>query len=218
MIKIAPSILTADLVDLRKEIKFLEVGEADFIHIDVMDGSFVPNISFGMPLVRAIKKHTTIPLDVHLMIVNPEKHTQEFIEAGASYLTIHQEATIHLHRNLTQIKKLGAKAAVSINPSTPLQSIEEVIEVCDMVLIMSVNPGFGGQTFIESSLNKIERLKEMILKKGYKTLIEVDGGINLDNAKKVIEAGADILVVGNAIFSSSDIPKTINRFRLVGNS
>ena len=215
MIKIAPSILTADLFDLRKEIKSLEMAETDMIHIDVMDGSFVPNISFGMPLVRAINKHTSIfPLDVHLMIINPEKYIQEFIEAGASYLTIHQEATIHLNRNLTQIKKLGAKAAVAINPSTPLQSIEEVIDICDMVLIMSVNPGFGGQTFIESSLNKIERLKEMILKKGYNTLIEVDGGINLENAKRVVQAGADILVVGNAIFSSSNIQETIKLFKL----
>ena len=216
MIKIAPSILTADLANLQKEIKSLEMGEADLIHIDVMDGSFVPNISFGMPIVRAIKKHTTIPLDVHLMIVNPEKYIQEFIEVGANYLTIHEEATIHLHRNLIQIKKLGTKAAVSINPSTPLQSIEEVIEVCDMVLIMSVNPGFGGQTFIESSLNKIERLKEMILKKGCNTLIEVDGGINLDNAKKIAQAGADILVVGNAIFSTADIQQTIKLFKLIG--
>jgi ribulose-phosphate 3-epimerase len=148
------------------------------------------------------------------MIINPEKYIQEFIEAGASYLTIHQEATIHLNRNLTQIKKLGAKAAVAINPSTPLQSIEEVIDICDMDLIVSVNPGFGGQTFIESSLNKIERLKEMILKKGYNTLIEVDGGINLENAKRVVQAGADILVVGNAIFSSSNIQETIKLFKL----
>ena len=217
MIKIAPSILTANLVDLKKEINLLERAEVDLIHIDVMDGTFVPNISFGMPVVKAIKNQTSIPLDVHLMIINPERYTQEFIEAGANYITIHQEATIHLHRNLTHIKKLGAKAAVSINPSTPLQSIEEVIEICDMILIMSVNPGFGGQTFIESSLSKIQRLKEIILKNGYDTLIEVDGGINFDNTKKIVQSGADILVIGNSIFSSPDIITTINLFKAYAN-
>ena len=213
MVKIAPSILTADLSNLEKQIGFLEEGGADYIHIDVMDGSFVPNITFGPVMVRTIKKLTSIPLDVHLMIVNPEKYIEEFIESGASYLTIHQEASMHLHRAVTQIKSLGAKAGVSLNPSTPLNSIEEILEITDMILIMSVNPGFGGQSFIDSSINKISRLKEMINKKGYKTLIEVDGGIKLENVEKAVTAGTDILVIGNSIFGSTDIPSITKIFK-----
>jgi len=213
MAKIAPSILTADLSNLERQIRYLEEGGADFIHIDVMDGSFVPNITFGPLMVKTIKKLTNIPLDVHLMIVNPEKYIEEFIKSGADYLTIHQEASVHLHRAITLIQSLGAKAGVSLNPSTPLSSIEEILEITDMVLIMSVNPGFGGQSFIESSLGKISRLKEIIVKNRYKTLIEVDGGINLENVQKAVRAGTDILVIGNSIFSSTDIPSITKIFK-----
>jgi ribulose-phosphate 3-epimerase len=213
MVKIAPSILTADLANLEKQIRYLEEGGADLIHIDVMDGSFVPNITFGPLIVRTIKKLTNIPLDVHLMIVNPEKYIEEFIESGSAYLTIHQEATKHLHRAVTQIKNLGAKAGVSLNPSTPLNSIEEILEITDLVLIMSVNPGFGGQSFIENSLKKISRLKNIINLNSYQTLIEVDGGINLENVERVVKAGTDILVIGNSIFGSTDIPSITKIFK-----
>lgn len=213
MVKIAPSILTADLSNLERQIRFLEEGGADFIHLDIMDGSFVPNITFGPLIVKTIHKLTNIPLDVHLMIVNPDKYLNEFIDAGASYLTVHQEASLHLHRTVTEIKRLGAKAGVSLNPSTPLSSIEEILNEIDMVLIMSVNPGFGGQSFIDSSLGKLSRLKEMIKKQNSSSLIEVDGGINLENVEKVVKSGADILVIGNSIFSSTDIPSITKIFK-----
>lgn len=213
MVKIAPSILTADLSNLEKQIRFLEEGNADLIHIDVMDGSFVPNITFGPLLVKTIQKITNIPLDVHLMIVNPEKYVEQFIDSGASYLTIHQEATLHLHRTVEMIKKLGAKAGVSLNPATSLSTLDEILPYLDLVLIMSVNPGFGGQTFIESSLQKIARLKKIISSNKLNTLIEVDGGINLENVEKVVKAGTDILVIGNSIFSSTDIPSITKIFK-----
>ncbi len=213
MVKIAPSILTADLSNLEKQIRFLEEGNADLIHIDVMDGTFVPNITFGPLLVKTIQKITNIPLDVHLMIINPEKYVEQFIDSGASYLTIHQEATLHLHRTIEMIKKLGAKAGVSLNPATSLSTLDEILQYLDLVLIMSVNPGFGGQTFIESSLQKISRLKKMISSNKLNTLIEVDGGINLENVEKVVKAGTDILVIGNSIFSSTDIPSITKIFK-----
>jgi len=213
MVKIAPSILTADFSNLEKQIRFLEEGNADLIHIDVMDGSFVPNITFGPLLVKTIQKITNIPLDVHLMIINPEKYVEQFIDSGASYLTIHQEATLHLHRTIEMIKKLGAKAGVSLNPATSLSTLDEILQYLDLVLIMSVNPGFGGQTFIESSLQKISRLKKMISSNKLNTLIEVDGGINLENVEKVVKAGTDILVIGNSIFSSTDIPSITKIFK-----
>lgn len=213
MVKIAPSILTADLSNIEKQIRYLEEGNADLIHIDVMDGSFVPNITFGPLLVKTIHKITNIPLDVHLMIVNPEKYIEEFIQAGANYLTIHQEACIHLHRTIDQIKKLGAKAGVSLNPSTSLSTLDEILPDVDFVLLMSVNPGFGGQSFIESSLNKISKLKNTIKTQKLNTLIEVDGGINLENVEKVVKAGTDILVIGNSIFSSTDIPSITKIFK-----
>lgn len=213
MVKIAPSILTADLSNLEKQIRFLEEGNADLIHIDVMDGTFVPNITFGPLLVKTIQKITNIPLDVHLMIINPEKYVEQFIDSGASYLTIHQEATLHLHRTIEMIKKLGAKAGVSLNPATSLSTLDEILQYLDLVLIMSVNPGFGGQTFIESSLQRISRLKKMISSNKLNTLIEVDGGINLENVEKVVKAGTDILVIGNSIFSSTDIPSITKIFK-----
>lgn len=213
MVKIAPSILTADFSNLEKQIRFLEEGNADLIHIDVMDGTFVPNITFGPLLVKTIQKITNIPLDVHLMIINPEKYVEQFIDSGASYLTIHQEATLHLHRTIEMIKKLGAKAGVSLNPATSLSTLDEILQYLDLVLIMSVNPGFGGQTFIESSLQKISRLKKMISSNKLNTLIEVDGGINLENVEKVVKAGTDILVIGNSIFSSTDIPSITKIFK-----
>lgn len=213
MVKIAPSILTADFSNLEKQIRFLEEGNADLIHIDVMDGTFVPNITFGPLLVKTIQKITNIPLDVHLMIINPEKYVEQFIDSGASYLTIHQEATLHHHRTIEMIKKLGAKAGVSLNPATSLSTLDEILQYLDLVLIMSVNPGFGGQTFIESSLQKISRLKKMISSNKLNTLIEVDGGINLENVEKVVKAGTDILVIGNSIFSSTDIPSITKIFK-----
>ncbi len=213
MVKIAPSILTADLSNIEKQIRFLEDGGADLIHVDVMDGSFVPNITFGPVIVKTIHKITNIPLDVHLMIVNPDKYIEEFVSAGAGYITIHQEASLHLHRTISIIKNLGAKAGVALNPSTPLSSIEEIIQDIDLALIMSVNPGFGGQVFIESSLNKISRLKSLIKDKESHALIEVDGGINLQNVEKAVKAGTDILVIGNSIFGSTDIPSITKIFK-----
>lgn len=205
---IAPSILAADFANLEREVKMLNESEADWIHVDIMDGVFVPNISFGIPVTEAIHRHAKKPLDVHLMIVQPERYVEAFRKAGAEVISVHVEACPHLHRNLQQIKSLGAKAGVAINPHTSITELENVITDIDVVCMMSVNPGFGGQKFIENTYRKVAALKEMINRAGAKTLIEIDGGVNQQNAKPLLEAGASILVAGNFVFSAQD-PKEV---------
>jgi ribulose-phosphate 3-epimerase len=213
MIKIAPSILSADFSCLGEEVKKVEVAGADLIHIDVMDGHFVPNITVGPIVVSALKKVTRLPLDVHLMIASPERYIGEFVKAGADILTVHVEACPHLHRIIQTIKNLVIKVGVSLNPATPLTALEHILEDLDMVLLMSVNPGFGGQDFIPQILPKIKRLKKIINQRGHKISIEVDGGVKVDNANKIAFAGADILVMGSAIFGTKDYKETIDKIR-----
>jgi ribulose-phosphate 3-epimerase len=212
---IAPSLLAADFLQLNNACEILNRSEAEWLHLDVMDGRFVPNISFGIPVIQSIRKATPKIFDVHLMIEEPEKYAQAFKDAGANILTVHAEACRHLHRNLQQIKSLDLKAGIAINPHTPLSAIEEVLADADLVCIMSVNPGFGGQKFISSSLDKISRLKELILKKSLTTLIEVDGGVTLENAPKIVKAGADVLVAGNTVFSAPDPIKMIHDLKKI---
>lgn len=201
---IAPSLLSANFIILNDEIKMLNQSTADWIHLDIMDGVFVPNITFGFPVIKQIKNIATKPLDVHLMIIQPERYLKEFKEAGADILTVHYEASVHLHRTLEAIKALGMKAGVSLNPHSPVSLLNNVIEIADLVLLMSVNPGFGGQKFISATYQKISDTKELILKKNSKCLIEIDGGVDINNAEKLYKTGADILVAGNAVFSASD--------------
>ncbi len=201
---ISPSLLSADFANLERDVKMLNESSADFIHLDIMDGVFVPNISFGMPVVEVVSRHSEKPLDVHLMIVEPERYTEQFARLGANVITIHQEATRHLHRAVQQIKARKVKAGVSINPATPVSSLEDIIADIDLVLVMSVNPGFGGQAFIDNTYKKLARLREMIELSGSKALIEVDGGVNDRNAAALFDAGADILVAGNYVFKSPD--------------
>jgi ribulose-phosphate 3-epimerase len=212
---VSPSILSADFGNLQKEIDMLNNSCSDWIHLDVMDGVFVPNISFGLPVVKAVSKLTDKPLDVHLMIVNPEKYAEKFCQAGASILTVQYEACVHLHGMIQQIKSLGIKAGVALNPHTPVSSVENIINDIDLLLIMSVNPGFGGQKFIPQSLDKIRQAKELITRTGSGAVIEVDGGIYLENAAAIYSAGADILVSGNAIFSASDPKNYIEKLKLI---
>jgi ribulose-phosphate 3-epimerase len=202
--QIAPSILAADFANLQKEVEMLNASAADYIHVDIMDGVFVPNISFGLPVTEAIHRHATKLLDVHLMIVNPELYLEAFVNAGAAVLTVHVEACTHLHRTLQEIKKLGTKAGVALNPHTPIELLSDVLDEVDLVCVMSVNPGFGGQKFIEHSYAKVANLKELLLKKGVSTKIEVDGGVTDKNAQRLIDAGADILVAGSYLFNSAD--------------
>ena len=203
---LAPSLLSADFLNLGRDIEMVNRSEADWFHCDVMDGRFVPNISFGIPVVKAISQLAKKPLDVHLMIVEPEKYFEAFVKAGADIITFHYEASTHIHRAVQQLKALGVKAGVVLNPHTPVSVLEDIIGDLDLVLLMSVNPGFGGQQFIERTFEKIRRLKAMIEAQGLSTLIEVDGGVNTQNAKALYEAGADILVAGNAVFKS-DVPE-----------
>ena len=213
MIKVTPSILSADFSKLGEEIIKIDQAGADMIHIDVMDGHFVPNLTLGAPIVKALRTVTKLPFDVHLMINNPENLIDDFIAAGADIITIHIEAANHLHRLVQKVKSSGVKVAVSLNPATPLNTLEEILPELDMVLLMSVNPGFGGQSFIPATLNKIARLKEMIDAKKLKIDIQVDGGINLETAPKVIKHGANILVAGSAVYGSNDIKGTIAQLK-----
>jgi ribulose-phosphate 3-epimerase len=206
---IAPSVLSADFANIQRDVEMINNSEADWFHIDIMDGVFVPNISFGFPVVKAIKKHAKKPMDVHLMIVDPDRYLQTFKEAGADILTVHLEACTHLHRTIQGIKALGMKAGVAINPHTPIHTLSEIIADIDLVCVMSVNPGFGGQSFIENTYKKIAELKQMITASQSKALIEIDGGVALNNYKKLIETGANVLVAGNTVFSSSNPTKTI---------
>lgn len=212
-VQIAPSVLAADFANLQKEVEMLNASEADYIHVDIMDGVFVPNISFGIPVTEAIHKHATKPLDVHLMIVDPDRYLEAFQKAGAHIISVHLEACNHLHRTLQAIKALGCKAGVAINPHTPVSLLDEIIQDIDLVCVMSVNPGFGAQKFIEHTYQKVSQLKSMIYKRGTSTLIEIDGGVNLKNAPLLIAEGADILVAGNFVFSATDPIQTIHELK-----
>jgi len=210
---VAPSLLSADFLNLAQEIEMINQSDADYIHCDVMDGVFVPNISFGIPIVQAVNKIAKKPLDVHLMIINPDRYIQDFKNAGAAVLSVHIEACQHLHRCLETIHKAGMKAGIVLNPHTAINQLDDTVNEADMVLLMAVNPGFGGQKFIEHTLAKISRLKEMILQKNLSTLIEVDGGITVQNGKSIIEVGADILVAGSAIFNAENPSEIIKMLK-----
>lgn len=213
MVKIAPSILSADFSRLLEHVKEVEEAGVDYLHIDVMDGHFVPNISFGAPVMKSLKGKTNLFMDVHLMIENPDQYIGDFVDAGANLINVHIEACTHIHRTIQLIKSYGVKAAVTLNPGTPLVTIEEILPQLDMVLLMSVNPGFGGQSYIEATTDKIRRLKAMIDNKGLTCDIQVDGGINLNNVKEVVDAGANIFVAGSAIFNTESIKNTVKAFR-----
>ena len=201
---VSPSLLSADFLHLSKDIEMVNRSQADWFHLDIMDGVFVPNISYGLPVVSQIKKMATKPLDVHLMIVQPERYVEAFHKAGADILTVHYEACTHLHRTIQQIKAQGMKAGVSLNPHTPVSLLEDVIEDIDVVLLMSVNPGFGGQSFIEQTINKVDKLKKLIMESNSHTLIEIDCGVNFETGKRLVNAGADALVAGSFVFNSPD--------------
>jgi ribulose-phosphate 3-epimerase len=208
---VAPSILSADFAKLGEELQRLEAAQADWIHVDVMDGMFVPNLTLGPPIIKALRKHSTLPFDVHLMIEQPDRYLADFRDAGADVITVHAEACPHLHRTLSEIRRLGCKAGVSLNPATPVSAIENVLDALDLVLVMSVNPGFGGQTFIPQSLNKLAQVKALIAERPI--FLEVDGGVSPKNAAEVRAAGANVIVAGSAVFKAEDMPATIQALK-----
>lgn len=211
--KIAPSLLAANFLHLQQQVEMINESEADWLHMDIMDGVFVPNISFGFPVLEAVKPICKKPMDVHLMIVEPQKFVREVAATGAYMMNVHYEACTHLHRTIAEIRENGMKAAVTLNPHTPISLLEDILQDLDMVLLMSVNPGFGGQRFIEHSVEKTARLKEMILRKGLHTWIELDGGVNMETGKRLLDAGADVLVAGNFVFHSPDPLQTIKNLK-----
>jgi ribulose-phosphate 3-epimerase len=215
---LAPSVLSADFTNLGKDIEMINRSQADWFHVDIMDGVFVPNISFGFPVLKALKKLASKPLDVHLMIVQPERYIREFKNAGADILSVQYEACTHLHRTIYQIKEEGVKAGCVLNPHTPVHLLKDVITDLDMILVMSVNPGFGGQKFILHTIDKVMELKQMISKSNSAAIIEVDGGVTLENAESLLNAGADALVAGNAVFATDNPEETIKKFKLIGKS
>lgn len=212
---VAPSVLSADFANLQRDIELINSSDADWFHIDIMDGAFVPNISFGFPVLKAIQKHAKKPLDVHLMIEDPDRYTQLFKDAGADVLTVHIEACTHLHRSIQNIKSLGMKAGVALNPHTSIHLLEDIIADIDLVCVMSVNPGFGGQKFIENTYTKVIALKKLIIEKQSTALIEIDGGVDLNNYRKLIQAGADVLVAGNTVFGSANPKETITQLKQI---
>ena len=215
---IAPSVLAADFTNLKRDFDMVNESEADWFHVDVMDGRFVPNISFGMSIVKTMKSMATKPLDVHLMIVEPEKYVSQFRDAGADVITVHYEACPHLHRVLQQIRDTGAKAGIALNPHTSVDLLKDVLEITDLVCIMSVNPGFGGQKFIYQAIPKVKRLKELISIHNTDTMIEVDGGVGLHNAEKILQAGADVLVAGSSVFKADRPTEVISRLKAIGST
>ncbi len=215
---IAPSLLAADFANLQRDIEMVNKSEADWFHIDVMDGHFVPNISYGMPVIKAIKKHATKPLDVHLMIEKPERYIEEFAKVGADIITVHYESTVHLHRTLTQIENAGCKAGVVLNLTTPISVLEDILPKCYLVLLMSINPGFGGQNFEDITYNRIKKLRKMANEQGLNTRIEIDGGVTNKNIKQLVDAGADTFVAGSHVFKSSNQIDTIRELKTIANS